>query len=218
MFGADLRTPFHHHRQGQPPAREDWRRYQARLPHLSGVEVGTKKLFEIHAGDLLFNIVFAWEGAVAVARPEDHGRFGSHRFLTCVPRQNVTTAEFLCFFFLTDEGLEKLGKASPGGAGRNRTLGLKALESIQVPVPPIEQQLWFDGLQAKVGRLKVLQAQTRTELDARRAPALDPRSGLQGRAVSRARADARPVHHPHLRPRCRSSGRRDHSSAAVTRE
>jgi type I restriction enzyme, S subunit len=114
-------------------------------PELSGFEVGSKKLFEIHSGDLLFNIVFAWEGAVAVARPEDHGRFGSHRFLTCVPTRNVATAEFLRFYFLTDEGLSKLGKASPGGAGRNRTLGLKALEQIEVPVPPIEQQLWFEA-------------------------------------------------------------------------
>jgi len=36
-------------------------------PELPGAEVGNKKLFRINAGDLLFNIVFAWEGAVAVA-------------------------------------------------------------------------------------------------------------------------------------------------------
>jgi len=135
-------------------------------PELTGFEMGSKKLFEIHCGDLLFNIVFAWEGAVAVARSVDHGRFGSHRFLTCVPRQDATTAEFLRFYFLTEEGLERLGRASPGGAGRNRTLGLKPLERIKVPVPPIEQQLWFDSLQAKVDRLKALQAQTRAELEA----------------------------------------------------
>jgi type I restriction enzyme, S subunit len=108
-------------------------------PELTGLEVGSKKLFEIYAGDLLFNIVFAWEGAVAVAQSVDHGRFGSHRFLTCVPQRNVATSEFLCFYFLTPEGLEKLGMASPGGAGRNRTLGLKPLERIAVPVPPIDQ-------------------------------------------------------------------------------
>jgi type I restriction enzyme S subunit len=44
---------------------------------VEGAAVGTKRLFEVHAGDLLFNIVFAWEGAVAVAQPSDHGRFGS---------------------------------------------------------------------------------------------------------------------------------------------
>ena len=96
-------------------------------PELPGVEVGNKKLFRICAGDLVFNIVFAWEGAVAVAQPEDDGRVGSHRFLTCVPAPETATVEFLRFYFSTPEGLQKLGEASPGGAGRNRTLGLKKL-------------------------------------------------------------------------------------------
>jgi type I restriction enzyme S subunit len=69
-------------------------------PALSGVEVGTKKIFRIEVNDLLFQIVFAWEGAVAVAQDEDHGRFGSHRFLTCIPKPGLATSSFLCFHFL----------------------------------------------------------------------------------------------------------------------
>ena len=116
-------------------------------PDLPGAEVGNKKLFRISAGDLLFNIVFAWEGAVAVALPEDEGRVGSHRFLSCVPAPETATVEFLRFYFSTREGLQKLGEASPGGAGRNRTLGLKKLEDLQAPVPAIGRQHWFDRLQ-----------------------------------------------------------------------
>lgn len=44
-------------------------------PSLPGADVGSKKLFTIAAGDLLFNIVFAWEGAVAIAATEDAGRW-----------------------------------------------------------------------------------------------------------------------------------------------
>lgn len=110
--------------------------------------------------------VFAWEGAIAVARPGDANRVGSHRFITCVPQPGVATAPFLCFFFLTDEGLDLIRAASPGGAGRNRTLGLKALEAIEVPVPSIADQLWFDALQAKVAELRGFQAQSAAELDA----------------------------------------------------
>ena len=142
-------------------------------PPLSGMEVGTKKLFYIEPGDLVFNNVFAWEGAVAVAKPEDAGRVGSHRFITCVPKKGVATANFLCFYFLTKEGLEKLGVASPGGAGRNRTLGLEALSDIQVPLLPYEKQLWFDALHAKVDALKHLQAETAAELDAMLPSILD---------------------------------------------
>jgi type I restriction enzyme S subunit len=43
-------------------------------PALTGLLVGGKRLFRIDPGDLLFNNVFAWEGAIAVAKPEDEGR------------------------------------------------------------------------------------------------------------------------------------------------
>lgn len=56
-------------------------------PALDFLSIGTKKLYAIHPGDLVFNNVFAWEGAIAVAQPEDTGRVGSHRFITCVPKQ-----------------------------------------------------------------------------------------------------------------------------------
>ena len=133
---------------------------------MSGAALGAKRIFRVEAGDLLFNIVFAWEGAVAVGKEDDDGRVGSHRFLTCVAKQGVATAGYLCFHFLTERGMEDLGKASPGGAGRNRTLGLEALAGIKVPVPAFEKQLWFDNLQAKVDALTRLQAETAAELDA----------------------------------------------------
>ncbi len=142
-------------------------------PALDGVEVGSKRLFSIEPDDLVFSNVFAWEGAVAVVRPQDRGRYGSHRFITCVPKPELATPEFLCFHFLTRQGLEVLGDASPGGAGRNRTLGLDALARIEVPIPPLEKQRWFTGLLGKVDALKHLQAQTQAELDALLPSVLD---------------------------------------------
>lgn len=135
-------------------------------PDLSGSEVGNKKLFRINAGDLLFNIVFAWEGAVAVAQPADDGRVGSHRFLSCVPAPDTASVEFLRFYFSTREGLQKLGEASPGGAGRNRTLGLKKLEDLQVPVPSIERQHWFDRLQTMAREARAIRTSTARDVEA----------------------------------------------------
>ena len=135
-------------------------------PALEGMSVGSKKLFRIQAGDLLFNIVFAWEGAVAIAQPENDGRVGSHRFLTCVPDSNTATADFLRFYFLTPEGLSKLGDASPGGAGRNRTLGLKKLEAITVPVPSLDRQRWFDRLQGQVHQVGAIRESGRQDVEA----------------------------------------------------
>lgn len=135
-------------------------------PSITGASLGTKRIFSIEEGDLLFNIVFAWEGAVAVAQPEDRGRVGSHRFLTCVPKKALATSFYLCFHFLTSKGLQQLLDASPGSAGRNRTLGIKALEEIQVPVPPIEKQQWFDSLQERFHRVRHLHSGASVELDA----------------------------------------------------
>lgn len=90
-------------------------------PAITGASLGTKRVFKIEAGDLLFNNVFAWEGAVAVAKQEDHGRVGSHRFLTCVPNKDIAISSFLCFHFLTERGLqqlERLRRVAQEGIGR----------------------------------------------------------------------------------------------------
>lgn len=138
-------------------------------PTLSGAEVGNKRLFEIHTGDLVFNIVFAWEGAIAVAHSKDKGRVGSHRFLTCVPIYDVADPEFLRFYLLTPEGIQQVGEASPGGAGRNRTLGIKKAERISVPIPDISVQRQFSKLCAQVARIREIREST-----ARDAAALIP--------------------------------------------
>ena len=135
-------------------------------PTLTGADVGNKRLFGIHQDDLLFNIVFAWEGAIAVPGAEDHGRVGSHRFLTCVPNPKLAVAEFLRFYLLTPEGLQKVAEASPGGAGRNRTLGIKKAERIHVPVPDISVQKRFVELCAQVEQVRAIRASTAKDADA----------------------------------------------------
>jgi hypothetical protein len=40
-------------------------------PAITGLELGNKRIFKIEPWDLVFNNVFAWEGAIAVARAED---------------------------------------------------------------------------------------------------------------------------------------------------
>lgn len=48
----------------------------------------------------------------------------------------------------------KIGEVSPGGTGRNRTLGLEKLMAIEVPTPPLTTQQTFDRLQAEVAAFK----------------------------------------------------------------
>lgn len=164
-------------------------------PALAGTEVGSKRLFGIEPGDLIFSNVFAWEGAVAVAQPEDGGRFGSHRFITCVVDPKRAIASFLGrYLTATPEGLEQIRRASPGGAGRNRTLGIEKLAEIEVPLPLLAVQ------QAIVTRLDTLADKVRQvtesldaiEADAERLLAVRFREAITG-APYRPMAEVAPA-------------------------
>lgn len=131
-------------------------------PALTGEAVGGKRLFAIEPGDLLFSNVFAWEGAVAVVKPEDKGRFGSHRFISCNVDKSRANAWYLYRYFTTPDGIAQLQLASPGGAGRNKTLGLAALAAINIPLPPLAEQekivAIMDAVDAKLAILSKKQA------------------------------------------------------------
>ncbi len=142
-------------------------------PPLVGSEVTWEKPFLVKAGDLLVSNIKAWEGALAVATPEDDGRFGSHRYLTFVPVEGLATARFICFHLLTPEGLEAVCDASPGTADRNRTLSAKKILQTLVPVPEYSKQVWFDSLCSQMDALKRLHVETATELDALMPSILD---------------------------------------------
>lgn len=133
-------------------------------PAVAGATLGSKRLYRIEPGDLLFSNVFSWEGAIAVVQDADGGRFGSHRFITCVPDPALATAEFLRCWLLTEEGMAHILEASPGAAGRNRTLGLKKLMAIPVPVPPLSAQRKLSELSAKVAAARQLQDSVADEM------------------------------------------------------
>ena len=127
---------------------------------VSGLEIGSKRVFSICPGDLLFNIVFAWEGAVAVASEAEQGMIGSHRFLTCRADPEFADPRYLYWWFVREKGQEQLLRASPGGAGRNRTLGIDKLHTIEVPLPSVEEQreflAWIDELSARFDESRAL--------------------------------------------------------------
>jgi type I restriction enzyme, S subunit len=107
---------------------------------VSGADLGTKRVFRIEPGDLVISNVFAWEGAIAVAAPTDEGRIGSHRFMTYVPKDRRIDTSWAAWFLGSDAGLGLIGQASPGSAGRNRTLAIDRFESLHIPLPLIEDQ------------------------------------------------------------------------------
>jgi type I restriction enzyme S subunit len=135
-------------------------------PDLIGAELSWQKPFLVQEGDLVFSNIKAWEGAFAVAGPDDHGRVGSHRYLTCVPVDGLATAEFIWFYLQTHEGISKVQAASPGSADRNRTLGQSALEAITVPTPPVNRQHWFNSIQTMAREACAIRANTSKDVEA----------------------------------------------------
>jgi type I restriction enzyme S subunit len=130
-------------------------------PAFDGAEATWQKPVWIEPGDLVFSNIKAWEGAIAVAGPAHANCIASHRYITCVPDRRLASADFLRYHFLTDEGMERIGSASPGTADRNRTLSMSNLMAIKVPVPSLENQQAFDALQAKITNLKAKHAAIR---------------------------------------------------------
>ena len=135
-------------------------------PDLIGSQLSWQKLFLVNQGDIVFSNIKAWEGAFAVAGASDHGRVGSHRYLTCVPVPGEATADFIWFYLQSHEGLGKIQGASPGSADRNRTLGQRALEAIEVPVPLLEIQKWFNRIRAKALEVQQIRKRSASDLDA----------------------------------------------------
>lgn len=134
-------------------------------PDLIGGDLSWQKLFRIEHRDLVFSNIKAWEGAFAVARPEHHGKVGSHRYLTCVADTRRARPDFLWYYLQTPGGLVQVQAASPGSADRNRTLSQSGLMGVIVPLPSLDAQLWFDGLQQRVADAHKIRAEIEQELN-----------------------------------------------------
>ncbi|WMX16535.1 restriction endonuclease subunit S [Aureispira sp. CCB-E] len=88
----------------------------------------------------IVNIVFAWEHAVARTTEKELGMIASHRFPMYKPIKDKVNLDFLMYFFLRKKGKHLLGLASPGGAGRNKTLGQQAFAKLKVNIPTLPEQ------------------------------------------------------------------------------
>jgi len=97
-------------------------------------------LFRVESNDLIVNITFAWEGAIAIAKEQDTGGLVSHRFPTYRLKEKEVNTDFLSNLIQTKRLVQDLGLISPGGAGRNRVLNQKDFLKLRVSVPSIKTQ------------------------------------------------------------------------------
>lgn len=105
-----------------------------------GADLGNKRVFHVVPDALVLNIVFAWEQAVAITSKNDKGYIASHRFPLFVTKEGKAHLPFIYRFLLTRRGKELLELASPGGAGRNKTLGQQEFLKLKAPMPTVAEQ------------------------------------------------------------------------------
>lgn len=132
---------------------------------LDGAGFTWQKLFRVHQGDLIFSNLMAWEQAIAIAKDSDQNCVGNHRMLTCEVDPSRGTPNFLLYYFTTEEGFNKVLGASPGSIARNKTLSAEQLPNIDVPLPSLDAQQWFDALQARAAAARVQSVGAASELE-----------------------------------------------------
>ena len=130
-----------------------------------GALLGDKSVFLPEPGDFVLNIVFAWEGAVAVVSENERGMIASHRFPTFRPSSNVDIDYFL-MVLQSDQGRSLMEVNSPGAAGRNRTLRVDQFGDEEIPLPPLDtQRAIVAEFRAEERRIAGLEGKVREAID-----------------------------------------------------
>lgn len=137
---------------------------------VTGESLGDKRVFWVEPDALVLNIVFAWEQAVAVTGERERGMVASHRFPMYLGKDGQAEPNFISLLFQTRKGKALLEMASPGGAGRNKTLGQKEFEELKIVLPSAPEQrkisTFFAAFEARLQmqetRIKLLQEYRRS--------------------------------------------------------
>ncbi|MGH3873347.1 MAG: restriction endonuclease subunit S [Pseudonocardiaceae bacterium] len=105
-------------------------------PSTLGSDVSKLSYFKLPADALLLSNIKAWEGAIGVTTETVARDYvASNRFLSYMPCDERVNSSYLRHYFLSHRGLAQVSAASPGGADRNRTLGRKRFEALEIPLP-----------------------------------------------------------------------------------
>jgi len=96
--------------------------------------------YVVRPRDLIVNITFAWEQAIAIVRPEDDGALASHRFPTYTFIEDKGHPDFFRFYILQPRMKFMLQMISPGGAGRNRVMSKSDFIKLEFLLPAYKEQ------------------------------------------------------------------------------
>ena len=102
--------------------------------------IAMETMYEVKENDLIINITFAWEHAVAIVSKKDEGGLVSHRFPTYTFNSQNATPDFFRHFVLQKYFKFLLELISPGGAGRNRVMSKTDFLKLEIKLPSVAEQ------------------------------------------------------------------------------
>lgn len=103
-------------------------------------KIAMDRLYVVKENDLIVNITFAWESAIAIVKKEDEGGLVSHRFPTYTFDEKISNSKYFQYVIIQKRFRIMLELISPGGAGRNRVMSKKDFLTLKWELPCIEEQ------------------------------------------------------------------------------
>lgn len=110
----------------------------------TGGDISAARLFRVHAGDFVYNRLFAWKGSFALASQEDDGCYVSGEFPTFEIDRKSVHPEYLMAVFRRPSAWQAAFDRSTGSTptSRNR-LKVERFLQMEIPVPsmPVQREV-----------------------------------------------------------------------------
>jgi type I restriction enzyme, S subunit len=138
---------------------------------LFGVDIARKQQWVIRSGDVVYNKLFAWKGAFAIADEVVGGHLVSDKFPTYSVDDSLVHPEFLKYYFRTADIAMQAERLSKGAAAISKlTLNPPQFWDLTIPLPPVREQhrlvAVFREAERRIVEAERLRAEAVAEADA----------------------------------------------------
>lgn len=136
-----------------------------------GMTINRKQQWVIKEGDIVYNKLFAWKGAFAIADTSVDGCIVSDKFPTYTVNQELIMPSLLAYYFHTPQPAYQAQTLSKGAAAVSKlTLNPPQFWDLTIPLPPMEEQrrivARIEQLTAKIEEARRLRKEATSETDA----------------------------------------------------
>lgn len=108
---------------------------------LLGMNIARKQQWIIKAGDIVYNKLFAWKGAFAIADKSVDGCIVSDKFPTYEINPTIVDSRFLAYYFRASQLASQAQALSKGAAAISKlTLNPPQFWDLTIPLPPLDEQ------------------------------------------------------------------------------